>query len=561
ISCSANLGPSSKSSKPLSFIRLLLCVYSSKLKTKFQRPAKKPPVARAAQMPQEPRNPAISPQSAKLFPSATMYPKFYKGISGTSSQRETIWPIAGKLPGFGVPEAFGRRARRGDETLTAAVSLAQVREPPHVAQADRHGNHAGQKLGADLPSSLPPDVTTTPSTSSSSTAEPDEDEDEEFFRSNSQFPPGVVDVVVVVVVVVFGDAEDVPPTSVSSVSHRVRGDGTCNNCGAFFGEVVIVHNVSAAAAAAGFCGHSQTLHKHTCIIGTVDTDIDSSCGSKAQTATSTSTWTDLQTFPFFPRQNAAGVDALLQVDRHNKKVHGGGLVFFRYATNQSQTTERQGGQLSALLHISYDEQLLRKIGEKNNNVDDGKQMRPRVVVVTCLMMFFADCCFANPLLFANNNSNNNNNATEVEKSNNLDVNSALINTEKHDTSSSDVQDLFHPANPPRPTGIFGFSFPYANPMTVLLQPLRVILACVYCSGIAASALLRSDYDDLCSSDKACESGFQCINKMCIELCLEQSLCHPSARCYVLSTKPVRTMICLCPPGTVTVKQDGSCITA
>ncbi|CAG0924215.1 unnamed protein product [Notodromas monacha] len=91
--------------------------------------------------------------------------------------------------------------------------------------------------------------------------------------------------------------------------------------------------------------------------------------------------------------------------------------------------------------------------------------------------------------------------------------------------------------------------------------LEVILACVYCSGIAASALLRSDYDDLCSSDKACESGFQCINKMCIELCLEQSLCHPSARCYVLSTKPVRTMICLCPPGTVTVKQDGSCITA
>jgi hypothetical protein len=53
----------------------------------------------------------------------------------------------------------------------------------------------------------------------------------------------------------------------------------------------------------------------------------------------------------------------------------------------------------------------------------------------------------------------------------------------------------------------------------------------------------------CRLDPDCPAGLACINERCQNPCVVLNPCHPTARCRVLNTSPVRTMICECPPGT------------
>uniref|UniRef100_A0A8D8TXE6 Neurogenic locus notch homolog protein 1 n=1 Tax=Cacopsylla melanoneura TaxID=428564 RepID=A0A8D8TXE6_9HEMI len=54
----------------------------------------------------------------------------------------------------------------------------------------------------------------------------------------------------------------------------------------------------------------------------------------------------------------------------------------------------------------------------------------------------------------------------------------------------------------------------------------------------------------CRLDRDCPSQHACINSQCVNPCIELSPCARSARCEVLDSLPVRTMVCTCPEGWV-----------
>ena len=62
----------------------------------------------------------------------------------------------------------------------------------------------------------------------------------------------------------------------------------------------------------------------------------------------------------------------------------------------------------------------------------------------------------------------------------------------------------------------------------------------------------------CLTDSDCPSKLACIRNQCIQPCKELSPCQPSARCDVMDTGPVRTLICTCPEGWQS-KEDGECM--
>lgn len=61
----------------------------------------------------------------------------------------------------------------------------------------------------------------------------------------------------------------------------------------------------------------------------------------------------------------------------------------------------------------------------------------------------------------------------------------------------------------------------------------------------------------CRHDTDCPSQLACINNECTNPCIALSPCSTSARCSVLDTMPVRTMICTCPEGWVP-NSEGEC---
>lgn len=61
----------------------------------------------------------------------------------------------------------------------------------------------------------------------------------------------------------------------------------------------------------------------------------------------------------------------------------------------------------------------------------------------------------------------------------------------------------------------------------------------------------------CRFDIDCPSKQACIMNKCVDPCRELTPCSSTARCSVLDTVPVRTMICTCPEGWVP-DTDGEC---
>lgn len=56
----------------------------------------------------------------------------------------------------------------------------------------------------------------------------------------------------------------------------------------------------------------------------------------------------------------------------------------------------------------------------------------------------------------------------------------------------------------------------------------------------------------CELDVDCPSKLACIKNRCLNPCVELSACHSSAHCSVVDTVPIRTMICTCPVGWVSI---------
>ena len=61
----------------------------------------------------------------------------------------------------------------------------------------------------------------------------------------------------------------------------------------------------------------------------------------------------------------------------------------------------------------------------------------------------------------------------------------------------------------------------------------------------------------CRVDSDCGSGLACIDAVCQNPCAVLDPCHPTARCHVIDSVPVRTMTCVCPEGWVP-DQQGQC---
>lgn len=61
----------------------------------------------------------------------------------------------------------------------------------------------------------------------------------------------------------------------------------------------------------------------------------------------------------------------------------------------------------------------------------------------------------------------------------------------------------------------------------------------------------------CTVDADCPSKLACINEKCSNPCKEQKVCSADQICSVLDTLPLRTMICKCPPETVS-DERGNC---
>lgn len=67
----------------------------------------------------------------------------------------------------------------------------------------------------------------------------------------------------------------------------------------------------------------------------------------------------------------------------------------------------------------------------------------------------------------------------------------------------------------------------------------------------------------CTQDSECALNLACINTKCQDPCVSAGMCTSEQECKVLNTAPLRTMICLCPPNTITdvngqCKQIGIC---
>lgn len=58
-------------------------------------------------------------------------------------------------------------------------------------------------------------------------------------------------------------------------------------------------------------------------------------------------------------------------------------------------------------------------------------------------------------------------------------------------------------------------------------------------------------------DSECPLNFACINTKCQDPCVSAGMCSSEQECKVLNTIPLRTMICLCPPNTIT-DVNGQC---
>ncbi len=54
----------------------------------------------------------------------------------------------------------------------------------------------------------------------------------------------------------------------------------------------------------------------------------------------------------------------------------------------------------------------------------------------------------------------------------------------------------------------------------------------------------------CFTDPDCPRGLACIDSSCRNPCSTLNPCHPSAQCQVIDTSPIKTMICICPSGTI-----------
>jgi hypothetical protein len=61
----------------------------------------------------------------------------------------------------------------------------------------------------------------------------------------------------------------------------------------------------------------------------------------------------------------------------------------------------------------------------------------------------------------------------------------------------------------------------------------------------------------CTVDADCPNTLACINSRCTDPCREQNVCSKDQQCTVLNTLPLRTMICKCPPETVS-DERGNC---
>ncbi|XP_011706617.1 PREDICTED: WAP four-disulfide core domain protein 5-like, partial [Wasmannia auropunctata] len=55
----------------------------------------------------------------------------------------------------------------------------------------------------------------------------------------------------------------------------------------------------------------------------------------------------------------------------------------------------------------------------------------------------------------------------------------------------------------------------------------------------------------CIQDSDCPLNLACINNKCQDPCVSAGMCTSEQECRVLNTEPLRTMICLCPPNTIT----------
>ena len=65
------------------------------------------------------------------------------------------------------------------------------------------------------------------------------------------------------------------------------------------------------------------------------------------------------------------------------------------------------------------------------------------------------------------------------------------------------------------------------------------------------------YEPECRIDSDCPSQQACLNEQCANPCTTLQPCHESAMCKVIDTEPLRTMICICPDGMV-VEEGGVC---
>lgn len=61
----------------------------------------------------------------------------------------------------------------------------------------------------------------------------------------------------------------------------------------------------------------------------------------------------------------------------------------------------------------------------------------------------------------------------------------------------------------------------------------------------------------CRQDSECPSELACINVRCQDPCALNNMCGIDQQCRVLDTLPLRTMVCQCPPDTVT-DSNGNC---
>ena len=69
-------------------------------------------------------------------------------------------------------------------------------------------------------------------------------------------------------------------------------------------------------------------------------------------------------------------------------------------------------------------------------------------------------------------------------------------------------------------------------------------------GTPDTACRRVDLEVGCRADTDCPSLEACINRQCVDPCKALEPCAPTAECQIRPTEPYRTMICICPPGTV-----------